>query len=83
MKVVSLTGAPVGDSREPVPACVECVEDVLDRARSGEIVGLATVILNHDGVVGWHMAGRVGGYGMVGAAELIKTLLLETARDDN
>ncbi|TNE43431.1 MAG: hypothetical protein EP341_11455 [Sphingomonadales bacterium] len=47
-RVVSIDGGPVIDGRDPNPDCVAELEDLLEMARSGEIVGIAGTIIHHD-----------------------------------
>lgn len=68
--VVSLTGAPTGE-REPNQICIEYVEALLEKARSGEVVGVGVVEFHCNGKALDNMAGRVGGAEMVGAAQVM------------
>lgn len=62
--------------REVVPATIDALEQVLEAAKSGEIVGVAITTLDHKGMGGYAIAGRVGGYSMIGAIEMIKAELV-------
>jgi hypothetical protein len=66
--IVALTGRPVGaPTGEPDRFLVEVLEDLLERAKSGQIVGMAAVFLEHDGQSAYDIVGRVGGFTMAGA----------------
>lgn len=78
-EVVSLTGG-LTHQREVVPGCVSVLEDLLERARAGEIVGVAVAGLRYDATAAYRVGGRVGGYGMIGALEMIRADLVEINR---
>ncbi len=61
--------------REPNERCIKALEDVLERAKSGEIVGVGIVCLYHDNFGSYHIAGTVGGYSMLGAATVLANKL--------
>jgi hypothetical protein len=70
--VVSLTGDPVpGADLEPNAGAIALLEDLLERARAGEVIGVGAVTLHSDRLTSWHLSGRCGGYGMVGAASML------------
>jgi hypothetical protein len=77
--VVSLWGQPVG-VREPSPALVQELERLLEAARSGEIIGGGFVLLHADATASWVMAGRMGGFSVLGALEMVRAELIETNR---
>lgn len=79
-EVVSLTGG-LTHQREVVPNCVSVLEDLLERARAGEIVGVAVAGLYYDATAAYWVGGRVGGYGMIGALEMIRADLVEINRE--
>ena len=62
--------------REVVAATIDALEQILEAAKSGEIVGVAITTLDHKGMGGYSIAGRVGGYSMIGALEMIKAELI-------
>jgi 1,4-dihydroxy-2-naphthoyl-CoA synthase len=55
-------GPPI--TREANAAAVEVLEEALERARSGEIVGVGIVMADHDG----RACFSIGGYADLGAA---------------
>jgi len=68
-KVVAMFGQPI-PTGEPVPECVVALEEWLEMARSGEIVGVAMAGLCADGLARRQIGGHVGGYAIIGAASV-------------
>lgn len=82
MKVVSLNGnAPI--LRERNDQCVAALEDALEEAKSGEIVGVSIIKNYHDGQGSFHYAGTVGGFSMVGAHRASEMMILRIAMDED
>lgn len=79
--VVSLRGGPTG-LPEVNAAAVEALERWLEMARSGHLVGVALAGLDCDGCGRWALSGRVGGYSMLGALEVVRAELLDEVRDE-
>lgn len=79
--VVSIHGGPTGQP-EPSPTCIQVLEEWLEKARSGEIVGVAIAGLCHDSCGCYALAGKVGGYSMLGAVDMAKADLLTVLRDE-
>jgi 1,4-dihydroxy-2-naphthoyl-CoA synthase len=65
--VRSMFGGP-SVTREANSAAVEVLEDALERARSGEIVGVGIVMADHDGRACFSLGGLIGGFADLGAA---------------
>lgn len=61
---------------------VEYLEGLLERARSGHAIGICGSVLGGDGNAEWVVCGRVGSFGMIGALEVGRLELIETARGD-
>ena len=57
---------------------VEALEEMLDLAKKGEIKGFAMVPMWHDNTASYLLMGRVGGYAMLGALNMIQAHLVET-----
>jgi hypothetical protein len=72
--VTAIYGGATGE-REVSDACVDLLEDLLERAKSGEVVGFSGACLGHDNVATFAIGGRCGGVGMVGALEACKYML--------
>lgn len=79
--VASIFGGPKGVP-EPNETCVKALEELLEMARSGEIVGVAMAGLCADHMSRYAIAGNVGGYGMLGAMEVAKSDLVRIINDD-
>lgn len=79
--VTSIFGGPAGE-REVVASAVESAEELLRAAQSGEVIGFAVIKLHHDAMTSWSVAGRVGGYSMIGAMELVKRNLMRLSDDE-
>jgi hypothetical protein len=77
--VKSIFGGPVGVP-EPNDTCIEAIRKLLEMAESGEVVGIAVAALDKDGCGRWELAGRVGGYSMLGALEIARAELVDVNR---
>lgn len=66
--VTSIDGRPVGvPSSKPSPYLVEALEELLERAKNGQAVGAAIVVMESDGMCPHQLVGRVGGFTMAGS----------------
>lgn len=72
--VVSLNGAEIIAPGTPSPKVIVLCEDLLERARSGEIMGVSVVYAYSDGAFGQGHEGQIS-YGLVGALEALKVRL--------
>jgi hypothetical protein len=79
-EVRNLFGGPT-QAPEPPPACVEVLEAWLEKARSGQIVGVLLVGQCRDGSVDTEVDGRLDGCQLIGALELAKADIVEVMRD--
>ena len=68
--------SPNADKRELLAA----LEEWLEKAKAGEIVGVVMAGLTHDRCSTWQMAGFIGGYSMLGAIVDAQAATLETVR---
>lgn len=59
-EVHSLTGGPIARG-EVSEHAVKALDDALERAKSGDVIGVAVVCLHNDGAASYDIAGRVGG----------------------
>jgi 1,4-dihydroxy-2-naphthoyl-CoA synthase len=59
-------GPPI--TRQANAAAVEVLEEALERARSGEVVGVGIVMADHDGRACFSLGGLIGGYADIGSA---------------
>ena len=77
--IISLWGGPTGE-RNPSPALIEVLEKWLEKAKSGEVIGAAIIGVYQDNLSGYHLAGKVGGYCMLGALEMVKAEIVDINR---
>ena len=80
-KVVSIGGGEVLQ-KEPNEVCVEALEVALEKAKSGEVVGVVIGQVYHDELTDYMIAGLVGGHGVIGAIERAKMRLLSYFEDE-
>lgn len=57
---------------------VEALEEMLELAKKGEIKGFAMVPMWHDNTASYLIMGRVGGYVMLGALNMVVAHMVET-----
>lgn len=74
--VVSIGGGPVPEPGKPNDVLIAALADLLERAKSGDVVGLAGGLLHGDKSTSWLVAGRCGGYGHMGALDMVRDRLL-------
>ena len=80
--VISLSGPP---TTEPtvIQSCVETLREWLARAEAGECIGVCIVGLHHNGLASYDIAGVIGGYGVIGAAQIVTAELVDMARGED
>ena len=64
---------------EPNEHAIELLRELLERAEAGEIIGVGAVALHENGQASYYFRGRIGGYGMVGAAAILRDRLADVA----
>jgi hypothetical protein len=75
-KVVGLHGTwQPAPPPEPNESVVAELEELLEAARAGDLIGFA-IACQHRDRVGWCYAGATGGFGILGAIECLKERLL-------
>jgi len=75
-KVTSIfDGGMIPEPGEANASLVSYLEDLLEAARSGEIVGVCCANLHSDRTGGFSNVGIVGGYSMLGAINMAKRSL--------
>lgn len=79
--VIPINGGPTG-LPEPNANCIRALEEWLAMARAGEIVGVSLVGLTFSGGGCWAVAGKVGGFSMLGALEIIRAELVAVERGE-
>lgn len=80
MAVVSLYGGPTGE-REVCQQAVEQAEKLLAAVKAGEVIGFAVSRVHCDGLASFAVAGKCGGYGMLGALEMAKMVIVGINQD--
>ncbi len=68
--VVSINGGPILAPYEPRPDVVKALEEALEKARSGEIIGVAAAFVHGDDCTSMAMCGRVT-RAMMGALHIL------------
>lgn len=69
--VTSLHGAVVPDG-EPNPNCVAKLEELLERAKAGDVTGIALAALHSDNTASTAVVGNVGPYSLLGAVDMAR-----------
>lgn len=75
--VVYIRGAKPAEQEPRVPnaTLIACLKDILQKAESGEVTGIACVMSYDDGMASYSLVGQVGGFSMVGATQCVVSLL--------
>lgn len=81
-KVAPIFGGPTGEKQANLHA-IATLEEILEAARAGEIVGVMVASLCYDRLGRWDVAGETGGYSIIGAAEAGKLDLMRRIGDLN
>ncbi len=81
-RVVPIRAGIIPKPRESHPEVVKQLEELLEMARSGEIVGLAAVYVYHDETVNYASSGWHGVYRIIGCMEVLKRELIDTIGED-
>lgn len=81
-KVVALRGGKLPQPGEPQPAVVEALQELLEMAVSGEVVGVTVIYNFADESVGSRAAGFRGRKSL-GEIEIAKSILIEEIRKDD
>ncbi len=66
--------------RAPNDAAIKALEAALEKARSGEIVGVSIQMLHHDGLAAYQTAGRCVSYSVLGAVSMTMAALQDGLR---
>lgn len=65
---------------EPEPGVVACLEDWLERAKAGELTGIAAATWHSDGSCSWRIRGRYRAASMIGCLEAVKADVVDDMR---
>lgn len=79
-EIVGLKGLPISDGRTPNSEVVELIEDLLEKARAGEITGVCVAVNYFDNSSGHRGAGTTS-YAVIGRLEYLKAWALESLDD--
>lgn len=71
---------PAVNPREPNEVLVNTLRELLERAESGEIVGMAAGFMHGDGQSHWTVAGAVGAFSLIGALRMAEHDLIQVTR---
>lgn len=72
MSVVSLHGGDVPQTAQPRQTVITALEELLERAKAGEVQAVGYAALHADGLTSWCWSGIVGGsHGLIGAAAML------------
>lgn len=52
--------------------CVEMLEDILERAKAGQVIGVALGLTHYDGTSAYAIGGMVGCHSLIGALDVAK-----------
>ena len=74
--VKSMFGGPTGEP-EPCQATIDVLEEYLELARSGEVIGIVLAGLHKDRLATFRLGGKLGAYSILGAVEIMKHRLVE------
>lgn len=80
-KVVGIHGAAVSQTLEHDDNCIKFLEEALERARSGETLGVGIVEYNRDQTVAFSAGGTYRRRPMIGGAEAMKFFWLTRGAD--
>ncbi len=79
--VVSIEGGVEIFPEKSQQTVVRRLEEVLEMARSGEVVGIALVMVHRDKATSYRLVGLTGGYSMLGGLEVVKMDVINDIRD--
>nr|WP_319513815.1 hypothetical protein [uncultured Cohaesibacter sp.] len=81
-KVVSLNGGPVPQAGEVNNHVMTVLDELMSAAQSGDLQGIAVIGCNADGTRGRYMAGERGGFGTIGALQVMVCQLSAEAMEE-
>lgn len=76
-KITSIHGHAIAPPGEPNQQAIDTLTELLEMAKSGEIVGVAASVMHFDSLSSFRVSGRVGGYSMLGALSVIERVLID------
>jgi hypothetical protein len=75
--VIALNGGEVLGLAVPQESLIGALNELLERANSGELQGAAIALVDKDKLGGFCIAGVIGGYAILGAAMSMQVSLLD------
>ncbi|MEO1949313.1 hypothetical protein [Thioclava sp.] len=79
--VTALFGGPTSVPK-PDENCIEVLENLLEKARGGEVIAVAIAAKHYDGLATANHGGNIAGYAIIGALEAIKACLTTLNREE-
>lgn len=79
--VVGIYGDVPVQRAEPNETAINALKDLLERAESGELQGVAVSYLDRDGIASYVIAGRICSFSTIGAVEVMRSILVEGSLD--
>ena len=80
--VIALNGGEVLGLAVPRESLIDALNELLERAKSGELQGAAVALVDKDGKGCFCIAGVIGGYAILGAAMSMQVRLRDIIEDD-
>lgn len=65
------------------PRVVEHLEELLEKARSGEVIGICGAAQYFDGLASWHIVGLTNSFSVIGALQVMQTGLTLQHHEEN
>jgi hypothetical protein len=65
----------------PQESLIDALNELLERAKSGELQGAAVALVDKDGQGGFCIAGVIGGYAILGASMSMQVSLRDIIED--
>ena len=75
-KIVSINGIDATGELVVVDEVVTQLTEMLNRAKSGNIIGITAAVLAHNKQAEFYISGRCGGFQMIGAMDIAKHHLI-------
>ncbi len=83
MSVVNINGAVDITPGKPNPECVSALEEALEQARSGEIIGVTIIKRHYDRAASFYSSGVIGSYAMIGALQCAQAEMVGISLGDD
>lgn len=80
--IISLKGGPLPPAPEPVPDVILALEDLLEEAVAGRLIGIACAALDNAGRAS-RVHGGYTGYGIIGALSIMQTCIAASIMEED